>query len=388
MENEKKEEGLQQANNASAEEVTEMIVEEGAMAESTSEEAVTEEVKESDETAEQPITYKRVGQTKEEAPRRKLIGVEDPKVETKRIVIFLVVTFGICWLMEFSTMIPMYRSNDVEIVTQAMEMMDSLMFAPAMGAIIARLLTSEGLMHSGFQLNLSQNKFYFIFGWFGMTALTFLGAVLYFLVFKDNYDSQMTNFVENSMASGSTMDAVNMVATFKTNLLMNVFTAPLLDAMNCFGIEWGFRAYLLPKLYRKFGTIPAMLISGFAYGLWFAPLVSIGYFYGEGYHAFPIVGILAMCVFGMVTGCIYSFLALRSGSVFPSILTSSALNVMMSQATWFTKDGGNFFIGPAPTGIVAGIPLIITAIAFMVYMYKNPVKPSSERMEEQIQQNA
>ena len=361
--------------------------------EMTSEETMTENTedvaKESiEETAEQPINYTRVGQKKQEVPRRKLVGVDDPKVETKRILIFLVVAFGICWIMEFTTLIPMYRSGNVDLVTQAMEMIDSLMFAPAMGAIIARILTSEGLTHSGFQFNVGQHKFCFGFGWFGMTALTFLGAIIYFVLFKDNFDPNMTDFVESSIANGSTMDAVNIVATFKTNLLMNVFTAPLMDVINCFGMEWGFRAYLLPKLYRKFGTVPAMLLSGLAYGLWFAPLVSIGYFYGEGYNGFPVTGILAMCVFGLVTGCIYAFLALRSGSVFPSILASSALNVMMSQAALFTKDGGNFFIGPAPTGIIAGIPFIIMAIICVVYLHKNPVKPSSERKAEEAQQRA
>lgn len=134
----------------------------------------------------------------------------------------------------------------------------------------------------------------------------------------------LTDFVESSIANGSTMAAVNIVATFKTNLLMNVFTAPLLDVINCFGIEWGFRAYLLPKLYRKFGTIPAILISGLAYGLWFAPLVSIGYFYGEGYNGFPV------------------------------------------------------------TGILAGIPFIIMAIICVIYLYKNPVKPTKLSNAEQV----
>ncbi len=374
MENENREELLQQEEMTSEETMTE-----------NTEDVAKESI---EETAEQPINYTRVGQKKQEVPRRKLVGVDDPKVETKRILIFLVVAFGICWIMEFTTLIPMYRSGNVDLVTQAMEMIDSLMFAPAMGAIIARILTSEGLTHSGFQFNVGQHKFCFGFGWLGMTALTFLGAIIYFVLFKDNFDPNMTDFVESSIANGSTMDAVNIVATFKTNLLMNVFTAPLMDVINCFGMEWGFRAYLLPKLYRKFGTVPAMLLSGLAYGLWFAPLVSIGYFYGEGYNGFPVTGILAMCVFGLVTGCIYAFLALRSGSVFPSILASSALNVMMSQAALFTKDGGNFFVGPAPTGIVAGIPMIIMAVICVIYLCKNPVKPSSERKAEESQQRA
>lgn len=326
--------------------------------------------------------------TQEQPQKKKLIGVDDPKVETKRIVIFLLITFGVCWLMEFGAIIPMYRSNDVDTVSEAVEMIGSLMFAPAIGALVARLLTSEGLSHSGFQFNFSQHKFCFLFGWFGTMALSFLGAILYFLIFKDNYDPQMTNFVQSAMENGSTMDAANITAAFKTNLLMNVFIAPLLDIMNSFGVEWGFRGYLLPKLYRKFGSIPAMLLSGLASGLWYAPLVTIGYFYGDGYLGYPVTGILAMCVFGMVTGCIYSFVSLRSGSIFPAVFASSAVNVIMSQAAYFTKDGGNFFIGPAPTGLVAGMPFIITAVIFIIYMYKNPVKSSSKTEEEQVQQKA
>lgn len=209
------------------------------------------EVTEDDVEVEQPIQYKRVGQKKEQEPRKKLVGVEDPKIETKRMIIFLIITFGVCWFMEFSTIIPMYRSNDVDVISEAIEMIGSLMFAPAVGALIARLFTSEGLLHSGFQFNFSQHKFCFLFAWFGTTALTFLGAVLYFVIFRDNYDPQMTDFVQVSIENGSTMDSTNIIAAFKTNLLMNIFTAPLLDVINSFGVEWGFRGYLLPKLYRN-----------------------------------------------------------------------------------------------------------------------------------------
>ena len=102
-------------------------------------------------------------------------------------------------------------------------------------------------------------------------------------------------------------------------------------------------------------------------------------FRSTGYAGYPFTGILAMCVFGMATGCIYSFISLRSGSIFPAIFAHSAVNVMMSQAAYFTKDGGNFFVGPAPTGIVAGIPFIIAAVVFMLYLKKHPVVSSNEQ---------
>ncbi|MCM1184642.1 MAG: CPBP family intramembrane metalloprotease [Roseburia sp.] len=316
----------------------------------------------------------------QEAPKRRpLVGVEDKKVETKRILLFLLLCFGVTWLVELSMITPLYKSGNSDAVREAVDLISQMMFAPAIAALIARLLTREGLVKSGFQFNFSQHKFLFLFSWFGMTALTYLGAIVYFVVFRGNFDPNMTEFVSayNSSAA-EPMEAVNIVAAFKTDLLMKLFTAPVLDIINSFGEEWGFRAYLMPKLYRKIGAIPAMIVSGLASGLWYAPLVALGYYYGGSYRGFPVTGILAMCVFSMVTGIIYSFLCLRTGSIFPSVFAHSAVNVMMSQAAMFTFDGGNYFTGPAPTGILGGLPFVLAAVACIVYMYQHPVKAGAE----------
>lgn len=310
------------------------------------------------------------------------------KIETKRLLIFLGLCFGVSWITEIFGVIPMYRSGDLENVKEAAELISQIALAPALAALVARLFTREGLVKSGFQFNFSEQRFLFLFGWFGMTILTFIGAVIYFLIFRDNFDPNMTNFVAsysesmaNATANAETqITAVEIVAGVKADLLVKFFTAAVLDIINAFGEEWGFRAYLLPKLFRKVGTIPAMLISGFASGLWYAPLVAIGYYYGEGNVGFPVVNIIAMCLFGTVTGIIYSFLTLRTGSIFPAVFAHSAMNVMMSQAAQFTFDGGNFFIGPAPTGILAGLPFIITAVICLVYMHKHPIQASTENV--------
>ena len=324
----------------------------------------------------------RQAQPKEQPKKRELVGVTDKKVENKRIVMFIALCFGVAWFMEIFGVTPMYQSGDVDMVKEAADMISQLMLTPALAALVVRIATREGLVKSGFQFNFSEHRFLFLFGWFGTTALTFLGAVIYFLVFRNNFDPNMTGFVssysEKAAFAGAQTDAVDIVAAYKTDLLVKVFTAAVLDIINSFGEEWGFRAYLLPKLFRKVGTIPAMLLSGLASGLWYAPLVAIGYYYGSGNAGFPIVNIIAMCIFGMVTGVIYSFLCLRTGSIFPSVFAHSAVNVMMSQAALFTFDGGNFFVGPAPTGILSGLPFIITAVICLVYMHRHLIQASTE----------
>lgn len=314
--------------------------------------------------------------------KRGLVGVTDKKLETKRLFIFFGLCFGVSWIIEIFGMIPMYQSGDLDMVKEAAEMISQIMLAPALAALVTRLFTREGLVKSGLQFNFFEQRFLFLFGWFGMSILAFLGAVIYFLVFQDNFDPNMTNFVasysESAANAGTQITPVEIVAGAKTDLLVKFFTAAVLDFINSFGEEWGFRAFLLPKLFRKIGTIPAMIVTGFVSGLWYAPLVTIGYYYGEGNSGFPVVNIVAMCLFGTVTGIIYAFLTLRTGSIFPAVFAHSALNVMMGQAAQFTFDGGNFFIGPASTGIVAGIPLLITAVICLIHIHKNPIQASTE----------
>lgn len=322
-------------------------------------------------------------QEREIPKKRALVGVTDKKVETKRILYFLALCFGVAWVSEIFAIIPMYQSGDVELVKEAVDMISQLMLAPALAALVVRIGTREGLVKSGIQFNLFEHKALFLLGWFGTTALSFAGALIYFLVFRDNFDPDMTNFVASYSRSaanaGAQIDAVSIVAAYKTDLLIKVFTAAVLDFINSFGEEWGFRAYLLPKLYRKFGAVWSMLLSGLASGLWYAPLVAAGYYYGTGNAGFPVVNILAMCIFGTVTGVIYSYLCLRTGSIFPAVFAHSAVNVLMSQAALFTFDGGNFFVGPSPTGILSGLPFIAAAAVCLFLMYRNPEKPGGEQ---------
>ena len=138
-----------------------------------------------------------------EENKRGLVGVTDKKVETKRLLIFFALCFGVTWVTEIFGVIPMYRSGDVEIVKDAADLISQIMLAPALAALVTRLFTREGLVKSGFQFNFSEQRFLFLFGWFGMSVLTFAGAVIYFLVFRDNFDPNMTNFVASYSESAA-----------------------------------------------------------------------------------------------------------------------------------------------------------------------------------------
>jgi len=150
-----------------------------------------------------------------------------------------------------------------------------------------------------------------------------------------------------------------------------VFLAPILNFVTCFGEEWGWRGYLLPKVSKHFSTIPTLLITGIIWGLWHAPLTIIGHNYGLGYWGFPFTGIAMMCVFCIVLGVFMSYVTLKTGSCIPAILAHGAVNGIAAIGIYFTFDGGNPFVGPAPTGIIGLIPFLIVAIFMTIQLSRN-----------------
>ena len=159
------------------------------------------------------------------------------------------------------------------------------------------------------------------------------------------------------------------------NLLMLIQTvqalllAPALNFVTCFGEEWGWRGYLLPKMSAHFSTLPTLLITGVIWGLWHAPLTIIGHNYGVGYWGFPFTGIAMMCLFCILMGIFLSYVTLKTKSCIPAILGHGAINGIGAIGMYFTKDGGNPFVGPAPTGMIGMIPFILVAV-FMVLNLK------------------
>ena len=153
-------------------------------------------------------------------------------------------------------------------------------------------------------------------------------------------------------------------------LLQGLVMAPILNCITCFGEEWGWRGYLLPKLSKKLPLIPTLLVSGLIWGLWHALLTIVGHNYGIGYPGFPFAGIGMMCLFCTVLGILLSYVTLKSGSCIPAIIGHGAVNGIAAIGIYFTPTGGDPFVGPAPTGIIGILPFLATAITLVILWNK------------------
>lgn len=291
---------------------------------------------------------------------------------TKRILIYLGITFGITYLLEFLLIWPLVNNVSVSMQMMAQLLVSAVMFIPAIGVLLTRLITKEGFQNSYIVPKTGKRSIpYFLFAWFGPVILTVIGGAVYFLIFPDKFDANMTYLALVLEASGVEATPALVKISAISQIVSGVLLAPLLNCINCFGEEWGWRGYLLPKMQEKFGMLPMLLISGVIWGLWHAPLTALGHNYGTGYAGFPFTGILAMCLFCIVMGIIFTYITIRTGSCLPAVIAHGSLNGFASAALLFT-DGTNInpFIGPIPTGIIGGCAFIVCAVIMAVLLVK------------------
>lgn len=299
--------------------------------------------------------------------------MDNKKLVTKRIFMYLGITFAITYLMDFLVIWPFLPKISAAMPAAGTFLIGSTMFFPAIGVLLTRLFTKEGFRDSWIVPKTGKRSIpYFLFGWFGPVILSMIGATVYFLIFPDRFDGNLS-YLADIMAANGQLDITPLLLrlTIASQVLSALLLGPLLNCFTCFGEEWGWRGYLLPKLKEKFGILPTLLISGIIWGVWHAPITMLGHNYGTGYPGFPVTGILAMCCFCTVMGIIFSYITLKTGSCLPAVLAHGSLNGFAAAPVLFS-DGTNInpFIGPAPTGIIGGSAFLVCAVIMTLLLLK------------------
>lgn len=296
-------------------------------------------------------------------------------IETIRILIFIGITFLFTYLFEILLISPLTQFQSPYIST----VLSVVMFFPALAVIITRLITKEGFKNSYIKANFKGNIKLYLIAWFLPMVLTVIGAVIYFLIFPTTFDLSMADMInstkqlynEMGMEDLSTDEMIHMQLVIQ--IVISIFS-PAINAFVCFGEEWGWRAYLLPKMQAKLPLIPMLLINGVVWGLWHAPLTVMGHNYGLDYFGYPFLGILAMCLFCIFIGAILSYFTVCSKSVWPAALAHGSINGFSSVSLIFHKGSANPFIGPVPTGIIGGIAFVIAAVIVVCLWIHNTKK--------------
>ena len=241
--------------------------------------------------------------------------MQNKKLAWARIAIFTILAFLIFWIpiWIFDTNIAV--STDPKVAFVAI----FAGFSPAIANILTRLLTKEGFSDSFLHFRFTQKGRYYLIA----PLLNIVYVVIPALFVRCILSNRMTN---TSILDGTS--TFSLVCGLFSNL-----GYACIFALYTFGEEFGWRAYLMPRLEKLIGTAPSIFVGGIIWGLWHAPLFIYGYNFGSDYPFFPYLGIALMCVTCIASNSIYTWLTKRSGSIFPSSLAHASNNSVCNLLT-------------------------------------------------------
>lgn len=234
-----------------------------------------------------------------------------------------------------------------------------LMFTPTVSVLLTTLLAGAGwkelLANFHLKPRLRQNKGRYLRVWLLTPVVAYLGAAFYFLLFPQQFTLQ------SALAVESGMQGTDYIAFLATMIPLAVLVNPLMGLPQCLGEELAWRGWLLPKLTERFGQLRAVLLTGLIWGLWHAPVVAMGYNYGEGH---PLANVAAMVLFCLVLGVIQGFLFWRTDSIWGPVLFHAAVNGidLWKPTDLFMNSPANLFVGPNLVGIVGGLGFVLLVI--------------------------
>lgn len=291
-------------------------------------------------------------------------------ITKKRTVIFLITVFVLTYAVAFLLM-----SNGGLENQKASQVLSIMMLLPAFSVVTTQFFTREEFKSSYLKLNFRENISRYFLCYFLIQLLIAVGTVVYFLIFPSRFDSRLSSIADMIYSqSGEAVQTSRLYSLMAVQILFSLFSGPFMNILFAFGEEYGWRGYLFPKLCELYSPLTASAITGAVWGVWYAPMVAMGYIYGKDCMGFPLLPIAAMIVFCVFASIIFSYFTFKTNSVFPAVLMHSALNVCAASGALFEKYDSITFVGPEPYGIIGGIGFIICGIFCAVLLRKEKQK--------------
>lgn len=271
------------------------------------------------------------------------------RLEAKRLIIFLLLAFGISWLpaivlnctVGYHEWFETYKMPFFALI---------VLFGPALANVITRMITHEGWNHSMLHLKLKGNLKYYLIAVFTPVILGIAEGVLTTIIFGNADFSDIDGGMSGMQIIGNVTLTISMV--------------PLM-AFNTFGEEFGWRGYMNQKMEPLLGTTGTVIIGGIIWGLWHAELTVVGHNFGTKYDGYPYLGILAMCISCTFIGMGLMWLTKKTGSIYPAAIMHASNN-------FGGRSIEQYFLSGIPEGktltvtdfLIVSVPTYIVGLVF------------------------
>ena len=295
--------------------------------------------------------------------------MEKTKMSRKQFSIYMVVAFGLAWILEIIASI--FSNNGNQLVFSIILMIT--MFMPFLGVLIARI----PLKGMGWVPHLKGKIRYVFFALWMPALLSIVGGVLFFVFFPNTFDPEFLTMrgmleeagaLEQLEAQGFTMPMYILITAIQA-----VTYVPFLNMFVALGEEVGWRGALYPYLKGKFGVTKGRIVGGIIWGAWHWPImIFAGYEYGKEYIGAPVLGPIVFCICTVMMGILFDYVYEKTETIWLPSLMHGATNAFTIFLYLVKPEYSNMAIlGPAYIGIISMIPMIIVAVIICVKKKRN-----------------
>jgi membrane protease YdiL (CAAX protease family) len=290
----------------------------------------------------------------------------------KKILIFLLLTFGIDWSMVF-----LYLAFGGQWTgTNPLILAVVYMFVPMLSAIIVQKAIFKEPVVKPLGISFTVNRWFFV-AWLLPPVIAFstLGVSLLFpgVTFAPDMSGYLNTlsrtFSPEQMQQAKQQLAAMPISPIWIILLEALIAGTTVNAIAGFGEELGWRGFLLRQL-KVMGFWKSSALIGVIWGLWHAPLI----LQGHNYPQHPQIGVLVMIGWTVLLAPLFSYIRIKARSVIAASIFHGTINAVPGIAILLVSGGDDLTVGI--TGAAGFVVLAIANLGIFIFdrfITKEPV---------------
>lgn len=213
---------------------------------------------------------------------------------------------------------------------------------------------------------------WFLLAWLGAPLLLFASVALSSTLGTLDLDFETFPTLRAAMeASPELFGDRSPRDVFISNVISALLLGPVVSVFYVFGGEWGFRGWLLPRLWTSHGPWTALLGHGLLMGIWMLPLVLVGL----RAPGAPLLGAGMLLLHSVLWGLVLGWMRMSSGSLWPGVVAQGSLFALTGVLTHLQPPDAP--VNPVLVGF-AGLPgvlLLAVAVGLLLVLRRLPRPP-------------
>jgi len=285
------------------------------------------------------------------------------KRNTRKAVIFVVLTFSASWLLAGGFYAVGGRLNSPIAIVVLL----AYMFMPMTMAIVVQKVIYKEPLRQPLGISFRPNR-WFLVAWLLPAVVAFPTIGVSLLLPGVEYSPEMTGFFErlgSALTPGQLEEMRHQMAALPIHiiwiaLLQTLVAGITINAVAGFGEELGWRG-LLQKELGYLGFWKSSALIGLIWGVWHAPII----IQGHNYPQHPIAGVAMMMVFTLLLSPIFALVRIKAKSVIAAAIIHGSLNATAGLPLMVILGGNDLTVGV--TGLAGFIVLAVVNVAIFVY---------------------